>query len=100
MRIAVARLGKLGERYAAALYRVRGYSIVARNARSQAGEVDLVLRRGATLVIAEVKTRQTRTAGEGHEAEIGRASCRERVEISVVAVSLKKKRRRRKEKIT
>src|SRR2546430_14524830 len=26
------------------------------------------------------------------EAEIGRASCRERVEISVVAVSLKKKR--------
>ena len=68
MRIAVARLGKLGERYAAGLYRVRGYSIVARNARSQTGEVDLVLRRGSTLVIAEVKTRQTRTAGEGHEA--------------------------------
>src|SRR3712207_9507838 len=28
-------------------------------------------------------------------AEIGRASCRERVEISVVAVSLKKKRKRK-----
>src|SRR4051812_50131006 len=31
------------------------------------------------------------------EAEIGRASCRERVEISVVAGSLKKKKKRRRE---
>lgn len=66
--IPTAKLGKLGENYAASFYRLRGYSIVARNARSAAGEVDLVLRRGATLVIAEVKTRQTRRAGEGHEA--------------------------------
>src|SRR3712207_9546817 len=29
-------------------------------------------------------------SGEGQAAEIGRASCRERVQISVVAVSLKK----------
>src|SRR2546422_9880757 len=32
-----------------------------------------------------------RAAERGGEGEIGRASCRERVEISVVAVSLKKK---------
>src|SRR2546427_2732143 len=32
--------------------------------------------------------------GEQAEVEIGRASCRERVEISVVAVSLKKKHQR------
>ena len=63
-----ARLGKLGERRAAWFYRLRGYSIVARNERLAAGEVDLVVRRGSTLVIAEVKTRQTLAAGEGHEA--------------------------------
>jgi putative endonuclease len=63
-----AELGKRGEQRAAWFYRLRGYSIVARNARHAAGEVDLVVRRGSTLVIAEVKTRQTRTAGEGHEA--------------------------------
>ena len=62
------RLGKLGEQRAAWFYRLRGYEIMERNARHAAGEVDLVARRGSTLVIAEVKTRQTRTAGEGHEA--------------------------------
>ena len=62
------RLGKLGEQRAAWFYRLRGYTIVARNARHAAGEVDLVVRRGNTLVIAEVKTRQTLVAGEGHEA--------------------------------
>lgn len=62
------RLGRLGEQRAAWFYRLRGYTIVARNARHAAGEVDLVARRGSTLVIVEVKTRQTRTAGEGHEA--------------------------------
>jgi putative endonuclease len=61
-------LGKRGERRAAWHYRLRGYRIIARNERLHAGEVDLVVKRGALLVIAEVKTRQTRTAGEGHEA--------------------------------
>jgi putative endonuclease len=32
------------------------------------GEIDLVARRGGMLVICEVKTRQSVTAGEGHEA--------------------------------
>jgi putative endonuclease len=63
-----AVLGRRGERRAAWFYRLRGYAIVARNERSHAGEVDLVARRGKTLVIAEVKTRQTKLAGEGHEA--------------------------------
>lgn len=66
--IPIAKLGKRGEQRAAWFYRLRGYSIVARNARHAAGEVDLVVRRGSTLVIAEVKTRQTLIAGEGHEA--------------------------------
>jgi putative endonuclease len=61
-------LGKRGERRAAWFYRLRGYMIVARNARHFAGEVDLVVRRGSTLVIVEVKARQTLAAGEGFEA--------------------------------
>jgi putative endonuclease len=61
-------LGRRGERRAAWFYRLRGYRILERNARLPAGEIDLVVKRGATIVIAEVKTRQTRVAGEGHEA--------------------------------
>lgn len=68
MKFAPKLLGRLGERCAAWLYRLRGYSIVARNVRTKAGEIDLIARRGQTLVIAEVKTRQTRTTGAGHEA--------------------------------
>lgn len=67
-KLAVAKLGALGERRAAWFYRLRGYRILERNARLPAGEIDLIVKRGAMVVIAEVKTRQTRTAGEGHEA--------------------------------
>ncbi len=58
----------MGEQRAAWFYRVRGYRIVARNVRFTSGEIDLVCERGATLVIAEVKTRQSLRAGEGHQA--------------------------------
>ncbi len=61
-------LGKRGERRAAWHYLLRGYRILERNARLPAGEIDLVVKRGATIVIAEVKTRQSLAAGEGHEA--------------------------------
>jgi putative endonuclease len=61
-------LGRRGERRAAWFYRLRGYRILERNARLPAGEIDLVVKRGTTIVIAEVKTRQTKVAGEGHEA--------------------------------
>ena len=61
-------LGRRGERRAAWFYRLRGYSIVARNERLAAGEVDLVVRRGRTLAIVEVKTRRSLAAGEGYES--------------------------------
>jgi putative endonuclease len=61
-------LGLRGERRAAWFYRLRGYRIVARNLRLASGEIDLVARRGRTVVIVEVKTRQSLTAGEGHDA--------------------------------
>ena len=67
-RIPVAHLGRLGERRAAWYYRLRGYRILGRNVRLRSGEIDLVVKRGKILVIAEVKTRQSRVAGEGHEA--------------------------------
>jgi putative endonuclease len=67
-RLPVAQLGARGERRAAWFYRLRGYRIVDRNVRLPAGEIDLVVKRGAMVVIAEVKTRQSLTAGEGHEA--------------------------------
>ena len=47
---------------------MRGYRILDRNVRSKAGEIDLVARRGKTLVICEVKTRQSLAYGAGHEA--------------------------------
>ncbi len=67
-KLPVARLGAMGERRAAWFYRLRGYSILERNARLPAGEIDLVVKRGATIVIAEVKTRQSDVVGEGYEA--------------------------------
>lgn len=68
-KIPVAKLGALGERRAAWFYRLRGYRIVARNLKlGTHGEIDLVVRRGSTVVIAEVKTRQSVAAGEGHDA--------------------------------
>lgn len=61
-------LGRRGERRAMWLYLLRGYRIVARNVRIGGGEIDLVARRGRTLVVVEVKTRRSRNAGEGFEA--------------------------------
>ena len=66
--IPTAKLGPLGERRAAWFYRLRGYAIVARNVRSRGGEIDLIVRRGRTLVFVEVKTRQSLTAGAGYDA--------------------------------
>ncbi len=67
-KLAPRELGKKGERRAAWHFILRGYRILERNARLPAGEIDIVAKRGATIVIAEVKTRQSLAAGEGHEA--------------------------------
>lgn len=67
-KLPVAKLGPRGERRAAWFYRLRGYAILGRNVRLPAGEIDLIVKRGAFTVIAEVKTRQSLFAGEGHEA--------------------------------
>src|SRR5438067_739073 len=68
MSMASKELGRKGERRAAWFYRLRGFSIVARNARVRGGEIDLIVRRGKLLVFVEVKTRRSLAAGEGFEA--------------------------------
>lgn len=53
-------LGQAGEAAAADYYHTRGFEVVARGYRHGRAEVDLVLRRGAELLVfAEVKTRSS-----------------------------------------
>jgi putative endonuclease len=53
-------LGRLGERLAAAHLQRLGFTIVARNARTRHGEIDLIAFDGQTLAFVEVKTRRSR----------------------------------------
>jgi len=50
-------LGRAGENAAAALLAARRYTLLARDWRCPAGEIDLIARDGVTLVFVEVKTR-------------------------------------------
>ena len=61
-------LGSAGEEAALAAYRERGFELVARNWRCPIGEIDLVLRHGALLVVCEVKTRRGFDLGGPFEA--------------------------------
>ncbi len=62
------RLGSDGEDAVALWYEERGYEVVSRNWRVREGELDLVLRRGRTLVFCEVKTRRGDAFGSPFEA--------------------------------
>jgi putative endonuclease len=61
-------LGIEGEEQAAGWYEREGYEVLERNWRRREGEVDLIVRRGATVVFCEVKTRATDRFGTGAEA--------------------------------
>jgi putative endonuclease len=61
-------LGQYGERVAARHLIEQGLVLLDRNWRCAAGEIDLVLRDGATLVVCEVKTRTSDACGTPHEA--------------------------------
>jgi putative endonuclease len=63
-----AELGRAGERAAADLLRRRGYEVVGSGFRARRGELDLVCRRGAELVVVEVKTRTDEEFGTPAEA--------------------------------
>ncbi len=57
-----------GERVALRHYRLRGYRLLAANARVGRLELDLVLRRGRRVLVVEVKEKTA--AGFGHPLEM------------------------------
>jgi putative endonuclease len=61
-------LGTEGEAAVAAWYDARGYEVLDRNWRCSAGELDLVVARGRTIVFCEVKTRRSDAFGTPAEA--------------------------------
>jgi putative endonuclease len=61
-------LGAYGESVAARHLVEQGLVLLDRNWRCDAGEIDLVLRDGAVLVVCEVKTRTSTAYGAPHEA--------------------------------
>ncbi len=58
-------LGRLGEDLAEAHLHGLGFSTLARNERCRAGEIDLIVFDGRTLVFAEVKTRRVAASRRG-----------------------------------
>ena len=61
-------LGDFGEQAAAEHLMGKGYTILERNYRCRAGELDLVARKEQWLVFVEVKTRSSRRYGQPAEA--------------------------------
>jgi putative endonuclease len=73
-RVAAFRLGLSAESRAAMLLIAKGYRIAARRWRTPLGEIDIVARRGRSLVFVEVKAR--RRAGDAAEAVTERSRLR------------------------
>lgn len=61
-------MGRYGEEVAERYLVEEGLVVLDRNWRCAEGEIDLVLREGATLVICEVKTRYDDAFGTPHQA--------------------------------
>jgi putative endonuclease len=55
--------GRLGEDQAARYLESKGYSIIARNFRVRAGEIDIIAVKGLEIVFAEVKSRKSQIFG-------------------------------------
>jgi len=69
-------LGRRGEAVAETFLRANRYTIVARNYRCRAGEIDLVALDGPVLVFVEVRSRRGSTAGTPLESVDGRKQAR------------------------
>jgi putative endonuclease len=65
---ASTRLGPDAERRVRRYYRLRGYRVLAANARAGGNELDVVLRRGRRLIFCEVKARSGAGFGDPVEA--------------------------------
>jgi putative endonuclease len=73
--------GRLGEDRASIFLTKCGYRILARNVRVPGGEIDAVCLDGATLVIVEVKRRDSRTFGSA----LGAVDARKRATLRRIA---------------
>lgn len=73
-RTAAFRLGLSAESRAAMLLIAKGYRIAARRWKTPFGEIDIVARRGRTLVFVEVKARET--SGDAAESLTARGKQR------------------------
>ena len=62
------KVGAWGENLAADYLIAHGYELVARNARTEAGEIDLIARKDGLLSFVEVKTRRSDRFGAPEEA--------------------------------
>ena len=71
-----ARLGADGEARAARFLERKGYRILARNLRIDGVEVDLIARRGRTVIFVEVKTRRSLRFGAPETAVDGAKQAR------------------------
>jgi len=69
-------LGARGEALAARHLEQRGYRVLARNARADGVELDLVVRRGALIAFVEVKTRRGGAAVNATDAVDARKQAR------------------------
>jgi putative endonuclease len=64
-------LGRIGEQHARRVLEAKGYRFVTANWHCRAGELDLVMLDGDTLVLVEVKTRRGARAGRADDAITG-----------------------------
>ncbi len=62
------RIGKWGEETATQYLIEHGYEILARNARTPYGEIDIIAKQSNTLIFVEVKTRTSNTMGLPEES--------------------------------
>ena len=61
-------VGREAERHVADELKVRGWEIVERNYACRGGEIDIIARKGGTMVFVEVKARSTDEYGTAEEA--------------------------------
>lgn len=61
-RVRAEKHGHRAETIALLLLRLKGYRVIGQRVRTPVGEIDLVMRKGQTLVAVEVKYRQTQDA--------------------------------------
>ncbi len=61
-------LGRKGEEVAVDFLKKQGYRIIKRNYRCRAGEIDIVVKEGSSLVFVEVKSRRSTHFGLPEEA--------------------------------